>query len=240
MYVYITSSIFEQNGEMKKYSIAYDSIDMAIEYVSLDIENQYGGQFASAITEEIRENIRMRGDFYYRYGDAVHYIMIEKMEVYNAQPENVDNVVTFACTTTSIPVSNSNPIPLNANPVPVNSTPQNSMHSNPVTMTTNPMPVENETMISYNAEMENELNQAIEESNNKEKIESTPENSYIPQPESIGSEKTLTIANENTNYELNNIINEKLNSTVPASFKGARRTRRKALKPKRKSAKKTN
>jgi hypothetical protein len=47
------------------------------------------------MTDAIKQNVAMRGDYFFRYGGNDHYIMIEKMEVHGEQPNNVDNVVVF-------------------------------------------------------------------------------------------------------------------------------------------------
>jgi hypothetical protein len=96
MYVYIVSSIFKKDdGNYKKYSIAYKSVELALEYVVADMEAQYEGAYADLMTDAIKQNVAMRGDYFFRYGGNDHYIMIEKMEVHGEQPNNVDNVVIF-------------------------------------------------------------------------------------------------------------------------------------------------
>jgi hypothetical protein len=96
MYVYIVSSIFKKDdGNYKKYSIAYKSVELALEYVVADMEAQYEGAYADLMTDAIKQNVAMRGDYFFRYGGNDHYIMIEKMEVHGEQPNNVDNVVVF-------------------------------------------------------------------------------------------------------------------------------------------------
>jgi hypothetical protein len=96
MYVYIVSSIFKKDdGNYKKYSIAYKSVELALEYVVADMEAQYEGAYADLMTDAIKQNVVMRGDYFFRYGGNDHYIMIEKMEVHGEQPNNVDNVVVF-------------------------------------------------------------------------------------------------------------------------------------------------
>jgi hypothetical protein len=96
MYVYIVSSIFKKDdGNYKKYSIAYKSVELALEYVVADMEAQYDGAYVDLMTDAIKQNVAMRGDYFFRYGGNDHYIMIEKMEVHGEQPNNVDNVVIF-------------------------------------------------------------------------------------------------------------------------------------------------
>jgi hypothetical protein len=96
MYVYIVSSIFKKDdGNYKKYSIAYKSVELALEYVVADMEAQYEGAYVDLMTDAIKQNVAMRGDYFFRYGGNDHYIMIEKMEVHGEQPNNVDNVVIF-------------------------------------------------------------------------------------------------------------------------------------------------
>lgn len=96
MYVYIVSSIFKKDdGNYKKYSIAYKTVELALEYVVADMEAQYEGAYADLMTDAIKQNVAMRGDYFFRYGGNDHYIMIEKMEVHGEQPNNVDNVVVF-------------------------------------------------------------------------------------------------------------------------------------------------
>jgi len=96
MYVYIVSSIFKKDdGNYKKYSIAYKSVELALEYVVADMEAQYEGAYVDLMTDAIKQNVAMRGDYFFRYGGNDHYIMIEKMEVHGEQPNNVDNVVVF-------------------------------------------------------------------------------------------------------------------------------------------------
>ena len=96
MYVYIVSSIFKKaDGDYKKYSIAYKTVELALEYVVADMEAQYDGAYADMMTDAVKQNVSVRGDYYFRYGTNDHYIMIEKMEVYDEQPKNVDNVVGF-------------------------------------------------------------------------------------------------------------------------------------------------
>ena len=96
MYVYIVSSIFKKaDGDYKKYSIAYKTVELALEYVVADMEAQYDGAYADMMTDAVQQNVAVRGDYYFRYGTNDHYIMIEKMEVYDEQPKNVDNVVGF-------------------------------------------------------------------------------------------------------------------------------------------------
>lgn len=97
MAVYLVTSIFEtEPGQFKKYTMAYDSLDTALEYVELDMSAQYDGIYAEVLTDDVKELIRMRGDFYFKYGEMPHYIMIERMEILSALPENVDNVVRFS------------------------------------------------------------------------------------------------------------------------------------------------
>ena len=96
MYVYIVSSIFKKaDGDYKKYSIAYKTVELALEYVVADMEAQYDGAYADMMTDAVQQNVSVRGDYFFRYGTNDHYIMIEKMEVYDEQPKNVDNVVGF-------------------------------------------------------------------------------------------------------------------------------------------------
>lgn len=96
MYVYIVSSIFKKaDGDYKKYSIAYKTVELALEYVVADMEAQYDGAYADMMTDAVKQNVSVRGDYFFRYGTNDHYIMIEKMEVYDEQPKNVDNVVGF-------------------------------------------------------------------------------------------------------------------------------------------------
>lgn len=97
MAVYLVTSIFEtEPGQFKKYTMAYDSLDVALEYVELDMSAQYDGIYAEVLTDDVKELIRMRGDFYFKYGEMPHYIMIERMDILGALPENVDNVVRFS------------------------------------------------------------------------------------------------------------------------------------------------
>ena len=97
MAVYLVTSIFEtEPGQFKKYTMAYDSLDAALEYVELDMGAQYDGIYAEVLTDDVKELIRMRGDFYFKYGEMPHYIMIERLEILSALPENVDNVVRFS------------------------------------------------------------------------------------------------------------------------------------------------
>lgn len=104
MYVYIVSSIFKKDdGNYKKYSIAYKSVELALEYVVADMEAQYEGAYADLMTDAIKQNVAMRGDYFFRYGGNDHYIMIEKMEVHGEQPNNVDNVVVFGLKTEAEP-----------------------------------------------------------------------------------------------------------------------------------------
>lgn len=96
MYVYIVSSIFKKaDGDYKKYSIAYKTVELALEYVVADMEAQYDGAYADMMSDAVQQNVAVRGDYFFRYGTNDHYIMIEKMEVYDAQPNNVDNVIGF-------------------------------------------------------------------------------------------------------------------------------------------------
>jgi hypothetical protein len=99
MVVYLVTSIFELSpGNFKKYAVAYDSIDSALEYVELDMAAQYDGAYAEIMTDDVKDLIRMRGDFFFKYGTAAHYIMIENMDVHSALPDNVDNVIRFSLT----------------------------------------------------------------------------------------------------------------------------------------------
>ncbi len=99
MVVYLVTSIFELTpGNFKKYSVAYDSIEPALEYVELDMAAQYEGAYAEVLTDDVKDLIRMRGDFFFKYGTAAHYIMIENMDVHSALPDNVDNVIRFSLT----------------------------------------------------------------------------------------------------------------------------------------------
>jgi hypothetical protein len=99
MVVYLVTSIFELSpGNFKKYSVAYDSIEPALEYVELDMSAQYEGAYAEIMTDDVKDLIRMRGDFFFKYGTAAHYIMIENMDVHSALPDNVDNVIRFSLT----------------------------------------------------------------------------------------------------------------------------------------------
>jgi hypothetical protein len=99
MVVYLVTSIFELSpGNFKKYSVAYDSIESALEYVELDMSAQYEGAYAEVMTDDVKDLIRMRGDFFFKYGTAAHYIMIENMDVHTALPDNVDNVIRFSLT----------------------------------------------------------------------------------------------------------------------------------------------
>jgi len=97
MAVYLVTSIFEtEPGQFKKYTMAYDSLNVALEYVELDMSAQYDGIYAEVLTDDVKELIRMRGDFYFKYGEMPHYIMIERLDILGALPENVDNVVRFS------------------------------------------------------------------------------------------------------------------------------------------------
>jgi hypothetical protein len=97
MVVYLVTSIFEtEPGQFKKYTMAYDSLDAALEYVELDMAAQYEGIYAEVLTDDIKELVRMREDFFFKYGQMPHYIMIERLDVHSALPENVDNVVRFS------------------------------------------------------------------------------------------------------------------------------------------------
>lgn len=97
MVVYLVTSIFEtEPGQFKKYTMAYDSLDAALEYVELDMAAQYEGIYAEVLTDEIKDLVRMREDFFFKYGQMPHYIMIERLDVHSALPENVDNVVRFS------------------------------------------------------------------------------------------------------------------------------------------------
>ncbi len=99
MVVYLVTSIFEtEPGQFKKYTMAYDSLDAALEYVELDMAAQYEGMYKDVLTDDIKELIRMREDFFFKYGTMPHYIMIERLDVLSALPENVDNVVRFSLT----------------------------------------------------------------------------------------------------------------------------------------------
>ena len=99
MVVYLVTSIFELSpGNFKKYAVAYDNIESALEYVELDMGAQYEGAYGKVMTDDVKELIRMRGDFFFKYGTTAHYIMIENMEVHSALPDNVDNVIRFSLT----------------------------------------------------------------------------------------------------------------------------------------------
>lgn len=109
MYVYIVSSIFKKDdGNYKKYSIAYKTVELALEYVVADMETQYDGAYVDLMTDAIKQNVVMRGDYFFRYGGNDHYIMIEKMEVHGEQPNNVDNVIGFGLGSESAAESEAN------------------------------------------------------------------------------------------------------------------------------------
>ena len=82
-------------GAYKKYSVSYKTIELAIEYVERDMMSQYGGAFMSTWTDAVKQNIIGSGNYFFRYGENQHYIMIERMEVQEEQPSNIDNVVIF-------------------------------------------------------------------------------------------------------------------------------------------------
>jgi hypothetical protein len=96
MYVYVLSFIFmNAEGAYKKYSVSYKTVELAIEYVERDMMSQYGGAFMSTWTDAVKQNIIGSGNYFFRYGENQHYIMIERMEVQEEQPSNIDNVVIF-------------------------------------------------------------------------------------------------------------------------------------------------
>lgn len=108
MYVYVVSSIFmNTEGAYKKYSICYKNVELAIEYVELDMKSQYSGAFESVWTDAVKQNILGRGDYFFRYGQNQHYIIIERMEVQKEQPVNVDNVVIFGQASVEEPIEES-------------------------------------------------------------------------------------------------------------------------------------
>jgi hypothetical protein len=82
-------------GAYKKYSVSYKTVELAIEYVERDMMSQYGGAFMSTWTDAVKQNIIGSGNYFFRYGENQHYIMIERMEVQDEQPSNIDNVVIF-------------------------------------------------------------------------------------------------------------------------------------------------
>ena len=96
MYVYVLSFIFmNAEGAYKKYSVCYKTVELAIEYVERDMMSQYGGAFMSTWTDAVKQHIIGSGNYFFRYGENQHYIMIERMEVQDEQPSNIDNVVVF-------------------------------------------------------------------------------------------------------------------------------------------------
>ena len=82
-------------GAYKKYSVSYKTVELAIEYVERDMMSQYGGAFMTTWTDAVKQNIIGSGNYFFRYGENQHYIMIERMEVQDEQPSNIDNVVMF-------------------------------------------------------------------------------------------------------------------------------------------------
>jgi hypothetical protein len=111
MYVYVLSFIFmNAEGAYKKYSVSYKTVELAIEYVERDMMSQYGGAFMSIWTDAVKQNIIGSGNYFFRYGENQHYIMIERMEVQEEQPSNIDNVVIFGASAGAGANQNTQPI----------------------------------------------------------------------------------------------------------------------------------